>query len=97
MANIKTPNHYTDLPTNIAHNVTNLVTSSFGLVVALAWNDFIQTAVEEFIRPAFGKGGSLVSLLIYAIIVTILAVVLMTELTHLQNRLKAREEKNESN
>ncbi len=98
MVKIKTPNHYQSLPTNIAHNITNLVTSSFGLVVALAWNDVIQTAVDEFIRPAFGKSGGLISLLLYAVIVTILAVVLMTELTQLQNRLEAREEKtDESN
>jgi hypothetical protein len=93
MAKIKTPEHYESLPTNIAHNVTNLVTSSFGLVVALAWNDVIQTAVDEFIKPTFGKSGGLVSLFLYAVLVTSLAIILMTELTQLQNRLEAREEK----
>ena len=48
-----------------------LITAAFGLVAALAWNDAIQTAVGLFFgnRELWGK-------LIYAILVTLLAVIM---------------------
>ncbi len=49
-----------------------LITAAFGLVAALAWNETIKTAVAA----VFGTEDSLLGLLVYAIIVTILAVIM---------------------
>ena len=49
-----------------------LITAAFGLVAALAWNETIKTAVAM----VFDTEDDLVGLLIYAIIVTILAVIM---------------------
>lgn len=51
-----------------------LATSGFGLVAALAWNDLIKRTVEDYIEPVVGGDSGLISLAIYALIVTILAV-----------------------
>lgn len=47
-----------------------LITTAFGLVAALAWND----AIQELFTQVFGTVDSLVPMFIYAIIVTIIAV-----------------------
>jgi uncharacterized membrane protein YidH (DUF202 family) len=49
-----------------------LITAAFGLVAALAWNETIKAAVETFFPP----GSEIWGKLIYAIIVTILAVIM---------------------
>lgn len=61
-----------------------LSTSGFGLVAALAWNDLIRKTVEQYIEPVVGKGSSLISMFIYALIVTILAVSVTYYLTKLK-------------
>ena len=50
-----------------------LVTVAFGLVAALAWND----AIKAIFKEVFGDSGTLVPMLIYAITVTIIAVILI--------------------
>ena len=62
-----------------------LSTSAFGLAAALAWNDTIQQAVKEFIEPRIPNSGIL-SRLIYALLVTILAVIITFELSRLASR-----------
>ncbi len=62
-----------------------LSTSGFGLVAALAWNDLIRKTVEQYIEPVVGKGSSLISLLIYAIVVTVFAVSVTYYLTKLKS------------
>ncbi len=51
-----------------------LSTAAFGLVAALAWNSFIEEIVNTYIKPFVPKGSVIVSLAIYAIVVTVLAV-----------------------
>ena len=51
--------------------IITLVTTAFGLVAGLAWNDAIQKLIETLV----GTGDALNGLFIYAIVVTILAVV----------------------
>jgi hypothetical protein len=58
-----------------------LVTSGFGLVSALAWNEVIKESVSTYIRPYFGEGSGVISLVIYALIVTILAVLVTYNLS----------------
>jgi len=47
-----------------------LITTAFGLVAALAWND----AIKQLFAQVFGTVDSLVPMFTYAILVTVLAV-----------------------
>jgi hypothetical protein len=50
-----------------------LSTAAFGLVAALAWNTLIQATIDTYIKPYMPKGSVIFSQLIYAIVVTALA------------------------
>ncbi|KKQ98225.1 MAG: hypothetical protein UT24_C0014G0040 [Candidatus Woesebacteria bacterium GW2011_GWB1_39_12] len=67
-----------------------LVTSGFGLVAALAWNELIKEFIKIYIQPFFGQSSGFVSLLIYALFVTLLAVFVTYQLSKI-----ARKEKEE--
>jgi|CXWL01.1.fsa_nt_gi hypothetical protein len=58
-----------------------LVTSGFSLVAALAWNEVIKETVNIYIKPFFGEGSGLISLFIYALIVTALVVFISYQLS----------------
>ena len=58
-----------------------LATSGFGLVAALAWNSVIQEFVTTQIKPYLPQGSGLFSLIIYAVVVTILAVTITVNLS----------------
>jgi len=47
-----------------------LITAAFGLIAALAWNEAIKAIILEF----FNAGSAITGLVIYAVIVTIIAV-----------------------
>ena len=47
-----------------------LITAAFGLVAALAWN----SAIQEIFRTIFGEQSGVIPMLIYAAVVTVLAV-----------------------
>ena len=93
MAKIETPNNSKDLPVAVIKNVISLATSGFGLVVALAWNEVIKKTVEEYIDPWLGKSGGIVSMLIYAIVITLLAVFVTMQLAQLQRKFEELSEK----
>ncbi|MBR4225395.1 MAG: hypothetical protein IKR86_01140 [Candidatus Methanomethylophilaceae archaeon] len=61
-----------ELKVQLLETFAALITAAFGLVAALAWNETIKRAVAE----VFGSSDDLVGLLVYAIIVTVLAVVM---------------------
>lgn len=67
----------------LIRQMLTLSTSGLGIVAALAWNEAIKEAVNVYVKPFAAKGSGLTSLLIYAIIVTILAVVVTYNLTKL--------------
>jgi len=87
MSKINSPESVADLPLAIVKNMIALATSGFGVVVALAWNEAIKGTVHEFIDPYLGKGGGIISLLIYALIMTILAVVVTMQLSGLEKKM----------
>ncbi len=58
-----------------------LVTSGFSLVAALAWNEVIKESVEVYVKPFFGEKTGIISLLIYAIIVTAVVVFISYQLS----------------
>lgn len=72
----------------ILKQMATLAASGFGLVAALAWNNVIQDLVNDFVRPYLPVGSGLISLLIYAVIVTILAVFTTYQLTRLAEKLE---------
>lgn len=77
----------TDISLAIIKQMTTLATSGFGLVAALAWNNVIRETVDSYIKPYISKDSGLISLLIYAVIITILAVVVTLQLTKIEQRL----------
>ena len=55
----------------VIKTIITLVTTAFGLIAGLAWNDAIQKLIES----VMGAGDALTGLFIYAIVVTIIAVI----------------------
>jgi hypothetical protein len=72
----------------LAKQMLTLATAAFGLVAALAWNQFIQEFVNTYIKKWFDSGGKLLSMGIYAIIVTILAVIVTWQLSKVVKRIE---------
>lgn len=70
----------------VTKEILKLSTSSFGLVAALAWNELIKEAVTMYIKPLVGGASGIISLSIYAIIVTTLAVIVTINLSRLTNK-----------
>lgn len=66
--------------------MSSLAAAAFGVVAALAWNAFIT----ELLKAVLPADGGLIGLLIYAVIVTILAVVVMTWLGGLAERSEGK-------
>lgn len=64
--------------------ISTLIISSFGLVAALAWNTAITKILERYlvIRPE----STVVSWLVYALVVTVIAVVVTVYLGRLANQ-----------
>lgn len=89
MANtFNTPQSLKEMPLAIIKNMVTLATSGFGVVVALAWNEAIKSAVQTYIDPILGKNSGVVSLFIYAVIMTLLAVIVTMQLARLQKTLE---------
>ncbi len=67
--------------------MVTLATSAFGLVAALAWNEAIQTLFKEI----FGKAGGIISLFVYAVAVTVVAVIVTSRLGKIKEKLAKKE------
>jgi Na+/melibiose symporter-like transporter len=72
----------------VAKQMVTLATNGFGLVAALAWNNVIQELVNTYLKKWLPGGSGALSLLIYAVIVTILAVAVTTNLSKTVTRLE---------
>lgn len=77
-----------ELQIAVAAQMVTLATSALGLVAALAWNNFIQELVNNYIKKFLPANYGLISLLLYAVIVSILAVVVTLNLSKLKERLE---------
>lgn len=80
----------------VISQMLKLATSGFGLVAALAWNNVIKELVDSHIKPFIGGGSGIISLLIYAVIVTLLAVIVTIQLSGLKDTLEKDEDLKES-
>lgn len=92
---IEAPETLSDLPKGIVKQMATLATSGFGLVAALAWNEVVKEFVNSQIKPYFNGGTSLVSLLIYATLITTFAVVVTYQLSLLTVRLTGTDKEKE--
>ena len=70
----------------IVDKMSALITAAFGLVAALAWNEAIKAIFKEI----FGSAESIVPMLIYAIVVTIAAVILTILVARSLSKMKAK-------
>ncbi len=83
----KIKHHRKRVTLEIITQMLTLATNGFGLVAALAWNSVIQEAITTYIKPYIGNGSGLISLSIYAVIVTVLAVVITYQLSIIKEKL----------
>jgi len=74
------------LQVEVVKQMITLSTSGFGLVAALAWNNVIQEFVNNYIKKYLDVGSGIISLLIYAILITILAVTVTYQLSKVAER-----------
>ena len=72
----------------IIKQMVTLSTAGFGLIAALAWNNVVQEIVNTYIKPYLARDSGIISLIVYAVIITILAVIVTTNLTSLIEKLE---------
>ncbi len=68
----------------VMKQISALVVAAFGLVAALAWND----TIKEIFRVVFGEQSTVSAMLVYAILVTIIAVVVTIWVAKASERYK---------
>ena len=73
----------TEVTKLIMETILGLITTAFAFVAGLASNNSIQALIEQFV----GKGNALTSLFSYAIIVTIIAVIVTVLLARFAAKL----------
>lgn len=61
-----------ELRVELLKTMISLATAGFGLVAALAWNDAIQSIIKEL----YPEGSGVSSKLVYAVVITSLAVLI---------------------
>lgn len=73
----------------IIEKISTLVTGAFGLVAALAWNSAIQAIFAKYYQQ---PGEGVIGLLLYALFVTIIAVIATIWVGRAAQRAKKRED-----
>lgn len=71
----------------IVKQMLTLATSGFGLVAALAWNSLIQELVNSYIKKYLPGNSGIISLFVYALIVTVLAVFVTYQLSKVLEKI----------
>lgn len=69
----------------LLQQLVTLSTAAFGLVAALAWNETIQEFVKQYIEPTI-PGSGLLSKFVYALLITLLAVLITYQLSRLSTK-----------
>jgi hypothetical protein len=88
MATLETPGSMKEFPLVVIKQMITLSTAGFGVVVGLAWNEVVKNAIDVYIKPLLGNNSGVVSLFIYATVVTVLAVVVTMQLSKAQRGLE---------
>ncbi len=71
----------------VLEKISTLITSAFGLVAALAWND----TIKAFFKEVFGTADGVWSMLVYAVLVTVLAVWVTVSIGKVLNQKEEQE------
>lgn len=74
---------------DVIKTLAALVTAAFGLVAALAWN----SAIQEIFKVFFGDQSGLMPMLIYAVVVTVIAVIATLAIGRAASKAGVKEEK----
>ncbi|MEM4245311.1 MAG: DUF5654 family protein [Candidatus Nanoarchaeia archaeon] len=74
----------------IVEKMSALITAAFGLVAALSWNSAIQSIFSKYYRQ---PGEDVVSQIIYAVTVTVIAVMITIWIGRVASKAKKREER----
>jgi len=74
------------LKLEILEKIASLMTAGFGLVAALAWNE----AIREFFATIFPKPNLLLGKFIYALLITVLVVIITVKLGKIIGKIKER-------
>ncbi len=74
---------YKKVNREIIEKLATLITAAFGFVAALGWNSAIQSLFKEI----FGTAESILAMFIYAVFVTIVAVILTLWIGKIKARL----------
>ncbi len=67
----------------IMETILGLITTAFAFVAGLAWNEAIQELIKQF----FKTEGTLTGLFVYAVIVTVVAVLVTVLLARIAGRM----------
>ena len=73
----------------VIDKIAALITAAFGLIAALAWNGAIQAI---FVK-VFGSAEGIVPMIVYAIVVTVIAVIATIWVGKASSKAKKNEEK----
>ncbi|MGV8143905.1 MAG: DUF5654 family protein [Methanothermobacter sp.] len=60
-----------DVKGQVLQTIATLITTAFGLIAALAWNEAIKAIITQY----FATDNGIMGLLIYAVLITIIAVI----------------------
>lgn len=72
------------MKSEVIEKIAVLITTAFGLIAALAWNGAIQAIFKEVFGTAEGVG----PMVIYALVVTVIAVIATVWIGKLSERTK---------
>ena len=73
--------------------IGRLITSSFGLLAALAWRGVIREFVQVYIKRFLGEASGILSELIFALIISFLAVFITWRISKIKKKLFSNKEK----
>lgn len=76
----------TSIRIEVVEKISALVTAAFGLVAALAWNEAIKAVFKEI----FGTSDTVIPMIIYALSVTIIAVILTVIVARAASKAKSK-------
>ena len=71
---------------DVTEKLSALITAAFGLVAALAWNG----AIQEIFKNLFGAQDTIIAMIIYAVIVTVIAVIITIWMGKIAGRKKLK-------
>lgn len=83
-----------EVEVEVRSKIAGYITAGFGVVAGLAWNDAIKAFIEEFFPQ---ENSNLLAKFSYAVIITIIVVVISLYLVKLLRTEQKKEDKKEEN